>query len=65
MLVVTPTDLRTTPIRYSVRGKAVGNTNSKYVREPDADLENALSFEEFKEGALNHIRELYAQKNNV
>lgn len=36
--------------------------SKEYILEPDADLERAISFEEFKEGALNHIKKLYSQK---
>ena len=30
--------------------------------EPDEDLARAISFEEFREGALSHVRELYNSK---
>lgn len=36
--------------------------SKEYILEPDADLERAISFEEFKEGALNHIKKLHSQK---
>jgi antitoxin (DNA-binding transcriptional repressor) of toxin-antitoxin stability system len=33
--------------------------NKEYILEPDADFERTISFDEFKEKALNHIKELY------
>lgn len=33
-----------------------------YFLEPDEDLERAISLDEFREGALQHIRELYRRK---
>jgi protein-arginine kinase activator protein McsA len=32
------------------------------ILEPDEDLARAISFEEFRESAINHIRGLYKQK---
>jgi len=34
-----------------------------YILQPDADLKNAISAEEFIEGATKHIRELYRKKS--
>lgn len=34
----------------------------EYLLEPDEDLERAISFEEFVDGAKKHIRELYSQR---
>lgn len=36
--------------------------NKEYMLKPDEDLAKAISFEEFRKSALNHIRELYEQK---
>ena len=33
-----------------------------FAKEPDEDLERAISLDEFREGALQHIRELYRRK---
>lgn len=34
----------------------------EYLLEPDEDLERAIPFEEFVEGAKKHIKELYSQR---
>ena len=34
----------------------------KYILTPDADLARAIPFDEFVEGAKDHIRELYKRK---
>ncbi|NDV58494.1 type II toxin-antitoxin system prevent-host-death family antitoxin [Bacteroides sp. 519] len=36
--------------------------SKEYILEPDDDLARAISFDEFRESAINHIRELYRQK---
>ncbi len=36
--------------------------NKEYILQPDDDLARAITFEEFKESAISHIRELYKQK---
>ncbi|MDR0332885.1 MAG: hypothetical protein LBI15_05420 [Dysgonamonadaceae bacterium] len=33
-----------------------------YYLKPDADLARAISVEEFREGAIDHIRELFRQR---
>jgi antitoxin (DNA-binding transcriptional repressor) of toxin-antitoxin stability system len=35
----------------------------KYILKPDADLSRAITAEEFLQGAKDHIRELYSQKD--
>lgn len=35
--------------------------NKEYILQADEDLAKAMSFEEFRESAINHIRELYKQ----
>lgn len=35
--------------------------DKKYILEPDKDLERAISFEDFAEGAKKHIRDLFKQ----
>lgn len=36
--------------------------NKDYILQPDDDLARAISLEEFRESAINHIRKLYKQK---
>ena len=68
MLVVTDAQFKSNPQAYLDRvdeGEEVllqRSEGQRYLIIPAQDLERAISLDEFREGALQHIRELYRRK---
>lgn len=68
MLVVNPKECHKDQVSCLDHGeRAEGNetvVSQDYILEPDEDLSNAISFEEFRSNAINHIRGLYQHQSS-